>query len=158
MTHRSSLWNMAPNDMSHVCAVPAKAYSSMTWLDRVEGCACCLANTANVSPCYLAAKGCVDEDTLQGCCQADFVQSPQQFNVIPLSYCFGRAAAYLPDASVPAMAVVGLPQPMLAELHLQEFHGSIVMLWHCDVLPGSVYKPAARLLHWNADRLARQAG
>ena len=106
MMHRKKVSNTVPADMSHVCAVPAKAYSSMTWLDRVDGCACCLANTANVSPCYLAAKGCVDEDTLQGCCQGDFLQSPQQSNVMLLSCCFGEAAAYLPHACMPATAEV----------------------------------------------------
>lgn len=49
-------------------AVPSKAYAGMTWLDRVEGCACCLTSTANVSPCYIRAKGCQSADALSGCC------------------------------------------------------------------------------------------
>ena len=54
------------------CAVSSKAYAGMTWLDRVEGCACCLSNTENVSPCYLQAKGCQSADTLDGCCNDSY--------------------------------------------------------------------------------------
>ena len=53
----------------------------MTWLDRVEGCACCLANTDNVSPCYLAAKGCSDTGTLESCCFEDYTLNPQKGKV-----------------------------------------------------------------------------
>ena len=51
-----------------VPAVPSKAYAGMTWLDHVNGCACCLTRTRDVSPCNLAAKGCQDNATLSDCC------------------------------------------------------------------------------------------
>lgn len=50
-----------------LCAANAKNYTS-TWLDHVKGCSCCLTATAGVSPCYLAAKGCVSNATLSDCC------------------------------------------------------------------------------------------
>ena len=53
------------------CAVSAKAYVGQSWLDHVQGCACCLTRTAYVSPCYLAAKGCGDNGTLADCCWND---------------------------------------------------------------------------------------
>ena len=59
----------------------------MTWLDRVEGCACCLANTDNVSPCYLAAKGCSDTATLESCCFEDYTLNPQKGKVSCPSFC-----------------------------------------------------------------------
>ena len=55
----------------------------MTWLDRVEGCACCLSNTANVSPCYLQAKGCQSADTLAGCCHDDYALNSAQGQASP---------------------------------------------------------------------------
>ena len=58
----------------------------MTWLDRVEGCACCLANTQNVSPCYLQAKGCQSADTLAGCCHDDYDLNSAEGQVSPFSH------------------------------------------------------------------------
>ena len=71
--------------MKHSCrAVNSKAYAGMTWLDRVEGCACCLSNTANVSPCYLQAKGCQSADTLDGCCNDSYDLNSAEGQVNPL--------------------------------------------------------------------------
>ena len=54
-------------------AVPSKAYAGKAWLDHVKGCACCLTRTADVSPCYLRAKGCQDLSTLNDCCLNDMM-------------------------------------------------------------------------------------
>ena len=59
-------------------AVSAKAYAGQSWLDHVQGCACCLTRTQHVSPCYLAAKGCGDNGTLAECCSNDGL--PQEKN------------------------------------------------------------------------------
>ena len=67
----------------------------MTWLDRVEGCACCLSNTANVSPCYLQAKGCQSADVLEGCCNDSY----------DLNLAEGQVGA--PDALLPIDQHVG---------------------------------------------------
>jgi hypothetical protein len=55
-----------------LCFVAANAKNyTRTWLDHVSGCSCCLTNTRGVSPCYLAAKSCVSNATLSGCCQGE---------------------------------------------------------------------------------------
>jgi hypothetical protein len=51
-------------------AVDAADYRLPTWLDFVDGCACCLAKTAGVSGCYLQNKGCASAAAIAGCCDA----------------------------------------------------------------------------------------
>jgi hypothetical protein len=66
-------------------AVGSKAYAGQSWLDHVQGCACCLTRTAGVSPCYLAAKGCGDNGTLANCCWNNALT--QQKNKVPCPQC-----------------------------------------------------------------------
>ena len=71
----------------------------MTWLDRVEGCACCLASTANVSPCYLAAKGCADTATLESCCFEDYTLNPQKGKVSSSTLCARKGQACMDNSN-----------------------------------------------------------
>ena len=76
-------------------AVPSKAYAGMTWLDHVNGCACCLTRTRDVSPCYLAAKGCQDNATLSDCCYGSGLPAERNkagSRCLPLHVLVSRAA------------------------------------------------------------------
>ena len=81
-TQTQSAWRLI---LRACCAVPSKAYAGDTWLDRVEGCACCLSNTESVSPCYLQAKGCQSADTLGGCCHDDYDLNSAQGQANPIA-------------------------------------------------------------------------
>eukprot|EP00884_Botryococcus_braunii_P016874 jgi/Botrbrau1/3870/Bobra.0183s0094.1 len=54
-------------DINRIC-VQSKRYEGKNWLDHVHGCACCLANTRDVSPCYFIAKGCQSAEGVADCC------------------------------------------------------------------------------------------
>lgn len=50
-----------------VLAVRASLYKT-SWLDAVNGCACCLTHTGGVSPCFLSNRDCGLSDQLAECC------------------------------------------------------------------------------------------
>ena len=43
-------------------------YRLRTWLDSVDGCACCLSRTEGVSECFLRARGCGGAAAMKACC------------------------------------------------------------------------------------------
>ena len=78
-----------PSHPTHPHAVNATDYRLPTWLDYVDGCACCLSHTHGVSHCFVSARGCVSFDAISECC-ADL--APGKNRVCPDPSLYGTVA------------------------------------------------------------------
>ena len=63
----SLLLLMVQKNVSGLCFAEGD-YKMSTWLDSVDGCACCLSRTEGVSDCYLKARGCGSAAAMKACC------------------------------------------------------------------------------------------
>ena len=63
----SLLLLMVQKNVSGLCFAEGD-YKLRTWLDSVDGCACCLSRTDGVSGCFLKARGCGSAAAMKACC------------------------------------------------------------------------------------------
>ena len=63
----SLLLLMVQKNVSGLCFAEGD-YKLRTWLDSVDGCACCLSRTDGVSGCFLNARGCGSAEAMKACC------------------------------------------------------------------------------------------